>query len=330
MQFFVQTLKLLLKAGLTIGIIAYLIVQDRLNLSALSLLISEFRFFALILIFTWVGYVPLHAYRWWLFLRALGIQQPFGYTTIVTFIGYFFNTTIPGAVSGDLMKGYYIAQPNISNYKTKIATSLLLDRFTGLFGLAIIASVSLAFNPAWLIAEGAFQPLSWFAIALALGTLFFYGFVIFPFKPEKDPMIKLLGKLPFSTISLRVYLTFKGFEEHRGVLLITLSITLCSHLLVALLFFLVGQMLGVINMDFFTQMLLMPLGLIASSIPLAPAGAGVGHAAFDQLYQLGGFSNGADVFNFYVILQLLAFTVGGILYLITPRGGVRRNSENEP
>ena len=62
-----------------------------------------------------------------------------------------------------------------------------------------------------------------------------------------------------------------------------------------------------------TQLFLMPIGLITTAIPLAPGGIGIGHVAFESLYQLVGVAGGADIFNMYIILQLAVYLMGEFL-----------------
>jgi uncharacterized membrane protein YbhN (UPF0104 family) len=58
-----------------------------------------------------------------------------------------------------------------------------------------------------------------------------------------------------------------------------------------------------------------PFGTLATAIPLAPGGLGVGHAVFDKLFHLVGLPGGANVFNIYVLSQLVLNLLGFIPYL---------------
>jgi uncharacterized membrane protein YbhN (UPF0104 family) len=60
---------------------------------------------------------------------------------------------------------------------------------------------------------------------------------------------------------------------------------------------------------------LVPLGMLVTSIPIAPAGLGTGHAAFLGLFSLLGASRGADLFSAYVAFQILVNLSGGLVYL---------------
>ena len=87
-------------------------------------------------------------------------------------------------------------------------------------------------------------------------------------------------------------------------------------MLVGLIFFEVSKLMGIRDMGLATQFFLMPIGLITVAIPVAPGGIGIGHAAFESLYLLAGYSGGADIFNVFVIVQLSVFLLGGIPYFL--------------
>ena len=85
---------------------------------------------------------------------------------------------------------------------------------------------------------------------------------------------------------------------------------------VGFLFFQVAQMIGVSDLNLATQFFIMPIGLITIALPIAPGGVGVGHVAFESLYQFVGVSGGADIFNLFVIIQLSVYLLGVIPYLL--------------
>ncbi len=45
-------------------------------------------------------------------------------------------------------------------------------------------------------------------------------------------------------------------------------------------------------MSFFSLFSIFPIGMLLTALPLAPGGLGVGHLAFEKLYQLIGLSEG--------------------------------------
>jgi len=309
-----KAVKTILKLCLTLGIIGFLVQSGRLNFSRLLLLLDSPKILFTLLFVLLVFSIPLTAFRWWLLLRAIQIKLPLRRAYSLTWIGNFFNTTLPGAVTGDLVKGYYIVKLDSSEGKTKALMTLIIDRATGLFGLIVMAFFALIFNWGLIFSQPKLQPLALFIIALFFGIAVFYTIILFPFAEGRDPFIRLFNKLPKSEIFLKVYNIFKLYQHHWRTLALTLGISIIVHTLSAFLFFLVARRLGMEQINLPTQMFIMPIGLITTAIPIAPGGIGIGHAVFETLYLLIGISGGADIFNLFIVIQLAVYLLGGIVY----------------
>jgi glycosyltransferase 2 family protein len=309
-----KVVKTLLKISLTLGIILFLVQSGRLNFGRLLLFLnSPIVFFTLLFVLLVIA-IPLSAIRWWLLLRAIQIKLPIQRAYILTWIGIFFNATLPGAVTGDLIKGYYLVKLDRKEGKTKALMSLVIDRATGLFGLIIMAFFALVFNWRLIFSQPNLHPLAIFVVVLFVAIALFYTIILFPFPEGKDPFIRLINTLPKSELFLGVYKTFKIYQHHWRTLATTLIISIIMHALTAFLFFLITRMLNTHQVDIATQMFIMPIGLITMAIPIAPGGIGIGHAAFETLYLLIGVKGGADIFNLFIIIQLAVFLLGGIVY----------------
>ena len=121
----------------------------------------------------------------------------------------------------------------------------------------------------------------------------------------------LIDYLPANSLS-KFILHSKDFSIRKKTLLLTLVLAIGIHSLIAMIFFQLAHLIGVKEMNLATQFFLMPIGLITVAIPIAPGGIGIGHVAFESLYQLAGLSGGADIFNLFIIVQLGVFLLGGI------------------
>ena len=309
-----KVVKTLLKFCLTFGIIVFLVNSGRLNFSRLLMFLDSPRILLTLLFVLLVFAIPLTAFRWWLLLRALQIKLPLKQAYLLTWIGNFFNTTLPGAVTGDLVKLYYLVKLDGGESKTKAMTTWIIDRATGLFGLIVMAFFSLIFNWDLIFSQPNLQPLALFIVALFIGIVVFYTIILYPFSDGRDPFIRLLNKLPKSDLLLKVYSTFKMYQYHWRTLASTLIISIGVHSFSAFLFFLVARMMGMESINMATQMFIMPIGLITTAIPIAPGGIGIGHAVFETLYMLIGISGGADIFNLFIVIQLAVYLLGGIVY----------------
>jgi uncharacterized protein (TIRG00374 family) len=332
-KFYMQSSKIkkytltILKILFTVGIFYYLIQGGQLDLSKLRIYIERpalfFTAFSILLFIV----LPLSSLRWKLFLQGAELPLKMPRTIALTWIGNFFNSSLPGAVSGDVIKGFYVVKHLENSSRARILTTLLIDRFTGLFGLIIMAFIGLVIQFSTVLETKALQPIGLFICALFLGVIVFYVIVLFPFKEGKDPIIHILNKLPLKRITLKVYQSFKIYEHHKGTLFFTLIISVLVHTSVASIFFMVTNVGGFSEIALGKQLLVMPIGLISTAIPIAPGGIGVGHVAFQSLYKLVGFQNGADIFNLFIIIQLIVNLLGGIPYFLYNLGHKRPTLE---
>lgn len=311
-----KLLIILLKILLVGSILVYLVQSGRLNFEKLMLFKDAPEILALMVGALVLVVVPMATFRWWLLLRAIGVQVNPKQTFILTWIGNFFNATLPGAVTGDVVKGYYVIKAQHEEGRTRAFMTLLIDRIVGLFGLIVMAFLALVLNLELILSQERLHSLAWMITVLFGATVVFYAIAVFPFKEGRDPFIRLFQRLPAKKISLKVYSAFKSYQHQKSTLLLTLLLAIGIHTLIALLFFQVANLMGLKEMELATQFFLMPIGLITVAIPIAPGGIGIGHAAFESLYQLAGFSGGADIFNLFVIVQLGVYLLGGIPYFL--------------
>ena len=93
----------LLKLVIVLSILIYLVHSGRLNFEKLLLFRDATEILALMVAILVLIVVPLATFRWWLLLRAIGLPVEPKQTLLLTWIGNFFNTTLPGAITGDLV-----------------------------------------------------------------------------------------------------------------------------------------------------------------------------------------------------------------------------------
>ena len=306
----------LLKLLVVGTILIYLIRSDRLNFEKLLLFRDAPEILAMMIGVLVLAVVPMASFRWWLLLRAIGVPIKPKQTFMLTWIGNFFNTTLPGAVTGDVVKGYYVIKAQQEEGRTRAFVTLVIDRFVGLFGLIVMSFLALIIKLELILSQERLHSIAWVIVVLFGGTVLFYTFTMFPFKRGHDPFLRLFQILPASKFSIKVYSAFKRFQYQKKTLFLTLLLSVGLHALIALMFFQVAHLMGIRGMELATQFFLMPIGLITVAIPLAPGGIGIGHVAFESLYQLAGLSGGADIFNLYIIVQLGVYLLGGIPYFL--------------
>ncbi|MBI3543153.1 MAG: flippase-like domain-containing protein, partial [Deltaproteobacteria bacterium] len=168
----------LMKAAVTLGILLYLYKKGMLDLTRVRAVLTSPSVVAtsLTLLFSTnlAGVV-----RWWLLLQGQKLKMAKWETFQLTMIGVFFNTAIPGAVSGDLVKGFYVVrqQPD-GRGKIKAFTTLLLDRVLGLSALVCVSFVAMVSNATEVLHNPMTRPLAGLITMLWAGVVVFYAFVL--------------------------------------------------------------------------------------------------------------------------------------------------------
>jgi uncharacterized membrane protein YbhN (UPF0104 family) len=80
---------------------------------------------------------------------------------------------------------------------------------------------------------------------------------------------------------------------------------------------------------------LIPLGLLANTLPVTPGGLGVGEVAFSRLFYLAGFAGGVEALLGWRLLTALTALAGWILHLqgrqdfLSYVAGTARSAVNE-
>jgi uncharacterized protein (TIRG00374 family) len=259
-------------------------------------------------------------FRWNILLKAHDIHLPFSRVFQLTFVGNFFNIALPGAVSGDFVKALYVGKE--SGLKTKAFGSIVFDRVAGLSALVVLSAISFLIEYASLPEAGkdsGFLKAIQLTISVAaLAVIAFYAY-LFLVREKHDPLLiffrHLGGRFPKLIFFASVYEALRHYHSHRMAVLKVLLLSLCIHLLVGWIFLQFSLALGVTDMPLIALYVVVPLGLLVTSIPVMPAGVGTGHAAFLYLFSLLGSQRGADVFSLYALSQILMGAFGGLVYL---------------
>jgi uncharacterized protein (TIRG00374 family) len=304
------------KVALVVGLFAWLLSSDRLNLSTLSLFVSrkEIFFFNFL---TWlVCPFLLAAVRWQLILHGYGIHKPLSQVLSYQAIGLFFNTAMPGAVGGDVIKGIYLASPQEASSKATVFLTLLLDRFFGIFGLFLLGFIAITANSASLATYPSLQPLT-----LSTALIFFAIFtgllwIAAPISPDRDPLHRLLRlRLPGFHLLLRLYNALCTLKRYPLLVIKASLLALLGHGVMMLYFWYLANLIvaAPLNFGFFSA--IYPLGMLITTIPLAPGGLGLGHTTFDQLFSLVGVQGGADIFNLFILGQLALNCLGFVPFI---------------
>ena len=132
-----QALWTVARVLITLVLLAFLL--SRVEGEAVLLAIRQAKGgYVLLAVLLYLGAILSNALKWGVLLRAQGVDVPWSALLRYTFVGLFFNNLLPGAVGGDLMRGYGLAR--YTRRGADAAVSVVVDRLIGLIALTSSAT----------------------------------------------------------------------------------------------------------------------------------------------------------------------------------------------
>jgi uncharacterized protein (TIRG00374 family) len=316
--------KRLLKNGLKLGFVALVFWWlAKKNLISLDAFMAGLKNWPAVLLgfFALVTTAFIAAFRWGMLIRAQGIRLSTPRLLQLQFVGNFFNVALPGAVSGDFVKAYYIAH-EYPGARSKAFGSILFDRVLGLSALVIVSLTALVIGLQHFIGSPVLSGVKAFVLVAGVGVFIFYGY-LFLVREDSDPLLKLGQALerrggrfgPTCGAIVRIYLGIRVYHSERKLVLKALLLSCTIHVLAGFACLCFARALGETQIPVNGLFVVAPLGLLVTAIPILPGGVGTGHAAFSFFFHLLGSERGADLFSYYVLIQLLIGAAGGLVYL---------------
>jgi uncharacterized protein (TIRG00374 family) len=261
--------------------------------------------------------LPIAVIRWQWLLRAQGLNISWPQAFRLTMVGNFFNIALPGAVSGDFVKAYYVAR-EVGGRRGHVFGAILFDRITGLSALVLVSAAALALDLNGLKGSALLHGVRYLVITAALGVIFFFSY-LFLVREHHDPLLRIFRWLETKNSKIgsitRIYEGTRHYHAHRWVVLKSLAVSLVIHAIVCFSCIQFAQALGETSLPGTQVFVVVPLGLLVTAVPVLPGGVGTGHAAFGWLFHFLGSLRGADIFSLFVLNQFFFGGIGGLFYL---------------
>lgn len=298
-------------------IIFWLISKGQLDF---SLLLKTWNFKAslFVMVAVIVSNIVLTSYRWKLLVATYSKERlPLRSMISLTWIGCFFSSVLPGAVTGDFIKLLYARDLDRKLSKTFLLSTIFLDRFLGLFALLSLASFFSLLDYKTLGQKGNqlvhLAHINFILFAICLG----FFLILFVPKALQQKVLAFFLRIPVvgNRLEKTVRETWIVGEQKSALglcLLISLSVQTLS---VFGFWFLISPFLNT-PLTLGNAFTCIPAGFVTIAIPISPAGLGVGHLAFAKLFEFFGVTGGASLFNIYFILAVSVNLVGAIPYLV--------------
>ncbi|MEZ6137235.1 MAG: lysylphosphatidylglycerol synthase transmembrane domain-containing protein [Pirellulaceae bacterium] len=249
--------------------------------------------------------------RWRVLVLAFEIPFTLTESLRLGFLGYLLNFVSFGSVGGDVFKAILVARHKPEKRPEAVA-SVLVDRAIGLLGLVLLAWGSLAlFSGSGLtpllvgIRRGA--GLLTLASVAALVTAVYAGRWF-------ERFLDWVERLPWLGPSLaRMARAVRLLRTRPITIPILLAMALAVHILLALTVYLVSHGIYTQSPSLKEHLMVVPPGMAAGALPLAPGGIGLQEGAlaglFEQLPNLPQNFSGMIVATVY---RLITITIAGI------------------
>ncbi|HBQ21491.1 MAG: hypothetical protein A3D19_08245 [Deltaproteobacteria bacterium RIFCSPHIGHO2_02_FULL_38_15] len=303
-SFLIQILKL----AFAVAIFVYLITSGKVDLVRVkdAFLHSYWTILSLLM-----GLVTLliTTWRWRLLLTTQGIRISFKKALKLVFIGHFFNIVIPGTVSGDVVKAYYISKTEKN--KMAAALSVVMDRFIGLMMLTVVTFCAVIFNFSFVQSVSELKILG--QMIMGGFGIVVIGFLFFLFRKN----FSLSSRWPIFLRDMTE--SFWAYRKHLGVIFLAGIMTVINFIANVILYYAAVRALGENALPIAQYFFLLPLGMFVMSIPIAPAGLGVGQSAFLKLFEWAygrPTTIGADMMTIVQMVIVVWALVGLLVYVL--------------
>jgi len=278
-----------------------------------------------------LAWIPLlAALRWRTLMKAQGIPMTYLRAVELTYLGLFCNNFMPGLTGGDVAKAYY-ATKLTSTKKTSAVVTVFLDRLIGLVmmgwiaGAAVCVTLVFPVGPqsekyiaaAWIIA-------GFMVCTLVGGIVFFsrrmrgYGVAIL----QRIHFLKRLAEVALVEKAIHVVRRIDSaiflYRNRKRALFYAAIISLMAHSSAITGVFMFGRALHVSTINLVNCFVVVPVAFMVSSIPVAPAGWGIGEMAFRAFFAAVGVAATAAVTIsvVYRLSQALCTLPGGLIIML--------------
>lgn len=257
--------------------------------------------------------ISMSGVRWLILMRAESIHVPFWVAFRLTWIGHFWNMVIPGAVSGDAVKMYYIGQV-APDRREEAWSTVVADRVIGLSALVSLAAVA-SLSRLNLMWEDDNLRLILLAMIAGLCGLLAGAIVVASGLGRNWSWVHALGdKLPerLRDLVVRIYGSLHRISRRPGTVLLAFVISFSAHAISVFNAFLLGRALGEAVIPFSHYAAMFPVALFSNAVPISPGGGiGIGETVIGLLFESSAASLG--------ILDAVALKAQGAMIMICHR-----------
>lgn len=316
---------MLLKLSAALALVYYLIQKEHIAWEPLRASLQQWHLSvpAFLLIFL----TPFgQLWRWQSLLRARQLHLPTLEVFTYLMVSKFLNMAMPGHIGGDVLRGVFISRraselsaggaagddAGARTSRFAVVPSIFFDR---LFGVAALVVFCLLGS----VGNAYIHSLPWeFVIPIAMvalaGLIFAAGLLWLGYVRPEPPefLMRIMGSVRLGGVFKELYRGTHEYARDWRLIRKIAAISFVSQSLILLSLVLFGAALS-IHIPLMGYFVLVPVGLMLTTIPITPASLGVGQVAFLALFNLAGSPLGANLFTLYMLSQVLINLSGAVL-----------------
>jgi glycosyltransferase 2 family protein len=317
----------LIKYGLGLGLLFWVVYSNWDGEGGLREAVQKpanYGAFVLALLICLVS-VLLTFVRWYLLVRAQDLPFTFPAALRLGCVGYFFNTLLPGAVGGDIIKATFIARAQ--SRRTVAVATVLLDRAVGLCGLFWLAAIlgSLFWATGMLhevartpVAVTTLETIVIGSIGIMAASLLFWLVLGFLSNERAGRIASGLEQMGKVGHALAEFWRAVWLYRCRGrSIALALGLAIVGHAGFVLVFFFAAQTFtpAADIPSVGTHFLIVPVGMTIQAGFPAPGGVGAAEYGYGKLYELLGYSAAAGVLG-SLTKRMIEWILGFGAYLV--------------
>jgi len=274
-------IKFFIKLAFAVALIYFLLHAGLLKMDSLKALLTVPSLAIGLLLVG--GSLWLLNWRWYRLLKSRGFQVTLSQTWSLYLIGVFFNHALPSSVGGDVVKAFYLAREQ-KDRRVDAVLSVLIDRVLGLYSLLLLSLVGVACDLSFVLST---PEVKWMAMVTGFVTLGMSVCLCIGFSAHLNHLFGITRTLrKFTKLKklLEVFEAMQLFGQQRSAIFISIGVSVVAQLVSVGFFVFVGIALNA-PLSIPAYLFCVPLGFVATALPVAPAGVGVGQVAFLFLFK---------------------------------------------
>jgi glycosyltransferase 2 family protein len=302
-------------------LIAWLVRGGHLDVGALRILIDRPLLLAADLGLFVVG-AFLATFRFRVLLDLVGVRVRLVTLLKLQMTAFFFNVVIPGNIGGDVVKALYVARDAPKEKRTTILLLAFVDRLMGVTGLVLMGALATLPQGPRLWADPLFRPLVAAIVGIGIATLVGGTLALVIVQRAGARLDSYTqGTTKISKLLNQLVTAARILSSSPQKLVTALGLSMLYHATSMAFFMVLTGAIVDAHLPYSAIATVVPLGLLSLLLPISPAGLGVGHLAFQRLFEAIGLSGGATVFNVYLLGQMAPSLLGIFPFLAMRRRG---------